>query len=152
MDLREKDYVVIVQCHLVKQRCPGYYCEKAFHERTGGFADYPRDKDYRKINMTCGGCCGQAVQRKLSSLARQLQKKENIGKERIVVQLSSCITKDNFHGPPCPHLGYLKTLLGRVGIDYREDTRISKLSEQRRRDGIYKQNTDAADEDCGMDG
>ena len=139
MDLAEKDYVVVVQCHIVKERCPGYFCEKAFHERTGGFADYPRDRAYRTLSMTCGGCCGLAVQRKLTSLARQLNKRESIEKDRIVVQLSSCMTKDNFHGPPCPHLGYIKTLIARAGLDVREDTQISELSEKRRREGIYEQ-------------
>jgi len=88
IDPAEKDYVVIVQCHIVKQRCPGYFCEKAFHERTGGFADYPKDRAYRVMNMTCGGCCGRAVHRKLSSLLRQLKKREGIEKDRVVVQLS----------------------------------------------------------------
>ena len=141
--LDQKDYVVVVQCAIVKERCPGYFCEKAFHERTGGFADYPKDHAYRTLYLTCGGCCGLAVQRKLTSLARQLNKREGIEKDRIVVQLSSCMTKDNFHGPPCPHLGYIKTLIARAGLDVREDTSISELAEQRRRAGIYVQSPDA---------
>ena len=80
MNLAEKDYLVIVQCDIVKQRCPGYLCEKAFHERTGGFADYPKDKSYRVINLTCGGCCGRALHRKLTLLKRTLMKKEQIDK------------------------------------------------------------------------
>ncbi|MBL7224189.1 MAG: CGGC domain-containing protein [Candidatus Brocadiae bacterium] len=138
IDLASKDYVVIVQCHIVKERCPGYFCEQAFHERTGGFAGYPADKAYRSLYITCGGCCGRAVQRKLTSLTRQLEKREGIGKDRIVVQLSSCMTKDNFHGPPCPHLDYIKTLIARVGLDVREDTRISDLAEKRRTDGVWQ--------------
>ena len=63
IDIKNKDYIVVVQCHIVKERCSGYYCEKAFNERTGGFADYPREKSYRIMNMTCGGCCGRAVHR-----------------------------------------------------------------------------------------
>ena len=137
-DLTAKDYVVVVQCDIVKERCPGYFCEKAFHERTGGFADYPADKPYRVLTLTCGGCCGRALHRKLTSLCRQLRKREGIGPERLVVQLSSCITKDNFHGPPCPNLAYLKTLIGRVGLDVREDTVISATSEARRQDGVYQ--------------
>ena len=124
-DLDNKDYIVVVQCDLVKQRCSGYFCEKAFHERTGGFAEYPADKAFRTLYLTCGGCCGRAVQRKLSHLVRKLKKQENIEKDRIVVQLSSCITNDNYHGPPCPHLDYLKTLIGRLGLDIREGTEIS---------------------------
>lgn len=137
IDLKDKDYIVIVQCHIVKERCPGYICEKAFHERTGGFTDYPKDKDYRKINLTCGGCCGRAVHRKLSNLIRMIKKKEGITKDRIVVQLSSCITKNNFHAPPCPHLSYLKTLFARLGLDVCEDTHIDEKSEKRRKAGVY---------------
>ena len=137
VDLTEKDYVVIVQCHIVKERCSGYNCERAFHERTGGFAAYPKDKTYRMLNMTCGGCCGRAVQRKLSNLTRRIKKEEDIGKDRIVVQLSSCITKDNFHAPPCPHMDYLKALIAKLGLDVREDTIIYEKSEKRRKEGLY---------------
>ena len=59
LELKSKKYLVIIQCHIVKQRCPGYLCEKAFHERAGGFADYPKDNTCRVINMTCGGCPGR---------------------------------------------------------------------------------------------
>ena len=134
----EKDYIAIVQCHLVKQRCSGYFCEKAFHERTGGFSDYASDKPYRTLYMTCGGCCGRAVHRKLSNLMRDIKKQEGVGKKRLVVHISSCITKDNYHGPPCPHLEYLKRLIGKLGLDIREDTSISKKSAERRKAGRYE--------------
>ncbi len=137
VNLKEKDYIVIVQCHIVKERCSGYNCERAFHERTGGFAAYPKDKTYRMLNMTCGGCCGRAVQRKLSNLTRRIKKKEDIGKDRIVVQLSSCITKDNFHAPPCPHLDYLRGLIAKLGLDMCEDTVIDEKSQERRKTGLY---------------
>jgi len=138
MDLTQKEYVVVLQCHIVKERCPGYQCERAFHERTGGFADYPRDRPYRTLSMTCGGCCGRATHRKLTRLLRSLQKKEGIGKERVIVQLSSCMTNDNYHAPPCPHLGYIKTLIARLGLDVCEGTVVSAKAEQRRRDGTYR--------------
>ncbi|MBN1816302.1 MAG: CGGC domain-containing protein [Sedimentisphaerales bacterium] len=137
VDLTEKEYVVVIQCDIVKQRCPGYLCEKAFHERTGGFAEYPKDKAYRVIYMTCSGCCGRAVHRKLTLLKRSLKKKENIEKDKIVVQLSSCMTKDNYHAPPCPHLDYIKTLIERVGIDCLENTEVNLKSQERREDGLY---------------
>ena len=137
IDLKGKDYVVIVQCHIVKERCPGYNCEKAFHERTGGFAGYPRDKAYRTLYLTCGGCCGRALHRKLSNLTRRIKKQEGIDKNSIVVQLSSCITQDNFHAPPCPHLDYLKSLIAKIGIDVHEDTYINETSEKRRKAGLY---------------
>jgi predicted metal-binding protein len=141
VDLKKKDYVVIVQCHIVKERCSGYNCERAFHERTGGFAAYPKDKTYRMLNMTCGGCCGRAVQRKLSNLIRRIKKNENIDEDRIVVQLSSCMTRDNFHSSPCPHLDYLKGLIARLGLDVREDTFIDEKSEKRRKEGLYTSGT-----------
>lgn len=137
MNLNQKDYLVIVQCDIVKQRCPGYLCEKAFHGRTGGFAEYPADKPYRVINLTCGGCCGRALHRKLTMLKRTIKKKEGIDKDKIVVQLSTCITKDNYHAPPCPHLDYLKALIEKIGIDYREDTEINEKSEKRRVERVY---------------
>jgi predicted metal-binding protein len=136
--MKEKDYIVIVQCHLVKQRCSGYFCEKAFHERSGGFSGYSPDKAYRTLYLTCGGCCGRPLHRKLSNLIHKIKAKEGVEKDRIVVQLSSCITKDNYHGPPCPHLDYLKVLIAKLGLDVREDTVISQKAEQRRRTGMYK--------------
>jgi predicted metal-binding protein len=138
IDLKDKDYIVIVQCHIVKERCSGYNCERAFNQRTGGFAAYPKEKAYRMLNMTCGGCCGRAVHRKLSNLIRQIKKNEAVAKDRIVVQLSSCITKDNFHSTPCPHLDYLKGLIAKLGLDVREDTYINEKSEERRKAGLYK--------------
>ena len=137
IDLKDKDYIVIVQCHIVKERCSGYNCELAFNERTGGFAAYPNEKAYRMLSLTCGGCCGRAVHRKLSNLIRRINKAEGITKDRIVAQLSSCITKDNFHSPPCPHLDYLKSLIAKLGLDVRDDTYIDEKSEKRRKEGLY---------------
>jgi predicted metal-binding protein len=134
----DKDYVIIVQCDIVMERCSGYFCEKAFHARTGGFADYSREKLYRTLYLTCGGCCGRALHRKLMHLVEKIEKKEGVKRDRLVVQLASCITKDNHHGPPCPHLGYLKTLIQRTGIDLRCDTAISQRSQELRCAGVYK--------------
>jgi predicted metal-binding protein len=136
-DASDKGYIAIVQCHIVKERCSGYSCEKAFQDRTGGFAAYPADKAYRTIFMTCGGCSGRALHRKLLHLVRRSKKGEGLDKDRIVVQLSSCITRDNCHAPPCPHLDYLKGLIAKVGLDVREDTVISPKAEQRRKEGTY---------------
>ena len=137
MDFSGKDYIVVVQCDIVKERCPGYLCEKAFNERTGGFSGYAKDKKYRIMNMTCGGCCGRAIHRKLTQFLRGIKKKEEIGKEQIVVQLSSCMTKDNFHALPCLHLDYIKALIAKTGLDVCEDTVISETSEKRRKEGLY---------------
>ena len=135
--LKDKDYVAIVQCHIVKERCSGYNCESAFNERTGGFSNYPGGKSYRMLNLTCGGCCGRAVQRKLSNLVRRIKKSEGISKERIAVQLASCLTKDNYHSSPCPHLDYIKGLIAKLGLDICEDTYINEKSEKRRKEGRY---------------
>jgi len=136
-DLEHKKYVAIVQCHIVKERCSGYNCERAFNERIGGFSIYPREKVYRTLNLTCGGCCGRAVHRKLSNLIRRIKKQEGMEKDSIVVQLSSCITKDNFHSSPCPYLDYLKALIGKLGLDVREDTFINKAAEKQSKVGRY---------------
>ena len=135
--MADKDYIVVVQCHTVKERCAGYFCEKAFHERTGGFADYPKEKPYRFLTLTCGGCSGKATLRKLTNLLRCLKKHEGIERDRVVVHLSSCITKDNFHSPRCLFADYIKTLVARVGLDCREDTHISPVAEKRRKEGVY---------------
>ncbi len=135
--MSDKKYIVVVQCHIVKERCSGYNCESAFNERTGGFAAYPSDRSYRTLNLTCGGCCGRAVQRKLSNLVRRIKKNEGIGKDKIVVQLASCLTKDNFHSTPCPHLDYLRGLIAKLGLDVREDTYVNANSEKLRREGVY---------------
>lgn len=137
VDVKDKDYVVVVQCHIVKERCSGFCCEKAFAERTGGFADYPQDREYRILTLTCGGCCGKALHRKLSHVSRQIKKHEQVKKDRLVVQLSSCITKDNYHSPPCPHLDYIRALIARAGLDVREDTVISEKAQARRDAGVY---------------
>ena len=136
--MQEKDYIAVVQCHIVKERCSGYHCEKAFQDRSGGFASYSPEKSLRALHLTCGGCCGLALHRKLSNLTRRLAKTEGISKDRVVVQLSSCITKDNYHGPPCPHLDYLRTLIGKLGLDVMNDTTINKTSEALRQSGKYQ--------------
>ena len=137
--MQPKDYIAIVQCHIVMERCSGYFCEKSFHARSGGFSQYPAEKSFRTLYLTCGGCCGLAVHRKLSDLIHSIQKKESIDKEKIVVHLASCITKDNYHGPPCPHLDYLKAIIAdKLGLDIISDTHISVLSEKRRAKGKYK--------------
>ena len=137
VDVNEKDYVVIVQCDIVKERCSGYNCERAFNERVGGFSAYPKDTVYRSLYMTCGGCCGMAVHRKLGNLVRRIKKQEGIGKDHIVVHLASCMTKDNYHSSPCPHLDYLKGLIAKLDLDICEDTFINESSEKRRKAGIY---------------
>ncbi|MCD6534750.1 MAG: CGGC domain-containing protein [Deltaproteobacteria bacterium] len=133
-----KTYIAVIQCHLVKQRCSGYFCEKAFNERSGAFSVYAGEENLRILYMTCGGCCGRATHRKLANLIRMSKKRENIPKDQIVVHLASCITNDNYHGPPCPHLDYLKELIAKLSLDLVEGTNISPKAEARRLEGKYK--------------
>ena len=131
-------YVVVVQCHIVKQRCSGYLCEYAFFNRTGAFSIYSENSKLRFLPMTCGGCCGRSVHRKLNNLIRKIKKKEGITKDEIVVHFSSCISLDNFHGSPCPHKEYLETLVkDKLGLKVIHGSRINKVAEKRRNQGVY---------------
>ena len=138
MELANKKYAVILQCDIVMERCSGYFCEKAFKARVEGFEGYPKDKDLRSIYMTCGGCCGRGTHRKLSHLIRKLKEYEQVPKDQVIVQLASCITKDNYHAPKCPHLDYIKELLDKLDLDYFEDTHVDETSEAKRQSGTYK--------------
>ena len=92
-DPNKKDYIVVVRCHIVAEHCSGYRCEKSFHQRTGGFADYPREKTYRTLYLTCGGCCGQAVQRKVTELARHVCSELD---SAVFIFSTPCLMNDNF--------------------------------------------------------
>ena len=132
-------YIVALQCHIVKERCSGYLCELAFQERAGGFAPYAGQGQIRFLPMTCGGCCGRASLRKLSNLIKQLKAKEGVTKEQITVHLASCVCKDNYHAPPCPHQSYLETLIkDKLNLSIAYGTRISKTAEKKRTEGVYK--------------
>ena len=139
IEIQEKDYIVVVQCDIVMERCSGYYCEKAFNERGGGFAVYPREKTYRTLYLTCGGCCGRAVHRKVYDLIAAIREEEGVKKDRIAVHLSSCVTKESYHGPKCPHVDYLKTMIEeKLSLDLIDATTISRTSEGLRKEGVYK--------------
>ena len=139
IEIQQKDYIVVVQCDIVMERCSGYYCEKAFNERGGGFAVYPREKAYRTLYLTCGGCCGRAVHRKVYDLIAAIREKEGVKKEKIPVHLSSCITKESYHGPKCPHVDYLKTMIEeKLSLDLIDTSTISETSEGLRNEGVYK--------------
>lgn len=130
--------LVIIQCDLVLQRCPGFFCDRAFVNRSGGFKDMNVDEHTRKINISCGGCCGRAIHRKLQLLAAKAKKYDQIEKDEIHIKLSSCISKDNYHGPPCPNLEYIKKLIDKTGLKYSMDTTVSEKAETRRNSGIYQ--------------
>ena len=137
--MENKDYIVIVQCHIVKERCSGYFCEASYSQRSGEFSAYPKDKEFRTLYFTCGGCCGRAIHRKVANLLMNLKRKESTGKENVVVHLSSCITKDSYHGPRCPHLDYLVEIIrDKLKVDLVLGTKINDKSEKLRKDGQYK--------------
>jgi predicted metal-binding protein len=138
--MKDKKYIVVLQCHIVKERCSGYLCEHAFNERSGTFSKYPKDPSIRFLSLTCGGCCGRATHRKLSHLIKAISKKENIEKDQLQVHLSSCIAFDSYHGGVCPHKKYLETLIcDKLGLDCTDGSKISDLTEKRRAEGLYEQ-------------
>jgi len=131
-------YIVVVQCHIVKERCSGYLCEYSLAERIGAFSDYPKDAPIRFLSLTCGGCCGRALHRKLSNLLKNIKRKENIRKEEIQILFSSCIAFDSYHGGACPHKKYLETLVhDKLKLNYVDGSKISDITEKRREEGIY---------------
>ena len=134
-----KEYLVIVQCHIVKEQCSGYLCEMSFTKRRGRFSDYAEQSPARMLSITCGGCTGRAVHRKLMGFLKTIKRAEGIEKDQVQVHLSSCITNDSFHGLPCPHLDYLKTIINeKLGLDLAYGTFISDTAEKRRAEGRYK--------------
>jgi len=130
--------IAIVQCHLVHQRCPGYFCDRTFVTRTDGFSGLDLSPDVRKLSFTCGGCCGRALHRKLVQLKKKAKQYDSIEPENILVKLASCITKDSYHGPACPHVDYLKALVQKTGLSFSCDTHISKRAEAKRASGEYE--------------
>ncbi len=140
IDVTKKGYVVVVQCdQVVHEVCPGFLCEHAFNGRMDAFARYPTEQKLRYISISCGGCPGRAVLRKLQNLKDNFKKREQLSPDFGVVHLSSCTTRHNHHGPRCPHIDYIKEQVARASFDCIEDSRISKLSEKRRQEGIYPQ-------------
>ena len=138
-DTQEKNLVVVVQCdQVVHEVCPGFLCEHAFSSRTDAFARYADNKDMRYMSVSCGGCPGRAVVRKLMNVRNNLKKRENRPHSEVVVHLSSCITRSNHHAPRCPHIDYIKGQVARAGFDCVEDSRLSPTAEKRRQQGLYQ--------------
>lgn len=134
----DKEVVIILQCHIVMERCGGYFCERAITHREDAFARYPKQQPLRHVMLTCGGCCGRATQRKICNYLNKLKQKEGIDRSRVVVHLATCITQASYHGPKCPHLDYLRELLARLEIEVRDDTHLSKTAVKRRAKGMYE--------------
>lgn len=132
-------YIVTVQCdRRTNQVCAGYQCEWAFTTRRDAFAGYPAGENVRYLPMSCGGCPGRSLERKLMNLKKGLKKRENRGLEGVRVHLATCITRNSRHGAKCPHLAALKQQIEIAGLPWVEDSRISPLAEKRRAEGLYQ--------------
>ena len=130
-------YRVIIQCDESLKRCSGYACMASFYDKSGKFAD--ADPDSRYISFSCGGCPGKGVNTKLSHLTKKLKKKESLGREEVIVHLSSCMTTDNHHFDRCPHVDYIKKIIAKMGYEtVVEGSYISGGAEKKRDAGIYK--------------
>ncbi len=135
----EKKYIVVIQCHIVKERCSGFKCEHVFHNRKDCFSLYENNQNLRLLSMTCGGCCGLAILRKLQNLISQVKKIENISRGEIVVHLSSCISFESFHGPECPHKEYVSRIITeKAGLDLVYGSRLNPKTETKRGKNLYK--------------
>ena len=136
--MEQPKLIVTVQCDIVKERCSGYACVSAFNGRQHAFADYPPDAEIAMLPMSCGGCCGKRVLRKLSNVKKQVKKKGVKFPEEVLVHLSSCVALSSFHGPKCPNLDYMKECIGRHKLRIVEGSCVSGQSEKRRQEGVYK--------------
>ncbi len=124
-------YIIALQCHIVKERCSGYLCEESFYNRQGGFSGYPKDADIRYLSFTCGGCCGRATLRKLANALKLLKKRADIDSAEVVLHYSSCMCRESFHGPKCPHFDYIQELVSRKELTTVEGTQISDKTSSR---------------------
>ncbi|MCX7711565.1 MAG: CGGC domain-containing protein [Clostridia bacterium] len=132
----ETKYVVIVQCDIAHKRCSGFACTNAFYNKDDVFAGY--EDSVRYISFTCGGCCGKGIASKLEHLSKRLKSKNDIGKDDVVVHLSSCIVTDNYHYDRCPHADYIKSIVVKKGFrNIIEGSYISKGATKKRAEGIY---------------
>ncbi|WP_430885315.1 CGGC domain-containing protein [Fusibacter sp. JL216-2] len=129
-------YAVLIQCQIAKNRCSGFACTNAFYNRDEMFKDYPPSTKY--IAFTCGGCCGKGTAAKLEHFTKKLAKAEGLSKNEIVVHLASCMVTDNHHYDRCPHVEYIKKIIGKHGYNnIVEKTYISKNAHKRRCEGQY---------------
>jgi len=130
-------YVLIIQCDIAHNRCSGYACTESFYNREGMFENY--EDGTRYISFTCGGCCGKSVAAKLEHFAAKCSKNGNISKDDVTVHLSSCMVTDNHHYDRCPHVDYIRDIVGKKGYEnVVEGSFISKSAAFKREKGIHK--------------
>ena len=128
--------VAVVQCAIALERCSGFSCARAFHNRTHHFRGYADGVLY--VPFSCGGCPGRRVSRLAAHVARMASKKENLHKEQIRVHLTGCVVTDNAHYPACPFKDYMVAILEQNGFAVVEGGYEAEKSAQRRSEGYYK--------------
>ncbi len=129
-------HVIIITCEIANRRCSGFACANAFYNREEVFASY--GDDVRYISFTCGGCCGKGVASKLEHFSKKAQVKNGVGKDEVVVHLSSCMVTDNYHYDRCPHVDYIKSIVAKKGYTaVVEGTYISRTAVKKRAAGLY---------------
>ena len=129
--------VAVIQCHIAHERCPGARCAVVFARREDRFAGYPKDASIFYVPFTCGGCPGRRVSRLVTQLRKAMQK-AGVEPGEIVFHLASCLSNDNAHYPPCPHLVYIEKILARKKARVVRGSRISATAERRREEGLYE--------------
>lgn len=95
--------VGIIRCMMTEDYCPGTKDFKAVHEKTGSFEGIEEDIEIVGF-INCGGCPGK----KSVLRARQLVER---GADTIV--FTSCITKGNPIGYPCPFAKKMQELIAK---------------------------------------
>lgn len=95
--------VGIIRCMMTEDYCPGVKDFKAVREKTGGFEGIEEDIEIVGF-INCGGCPGK----KSVLRARQLVK---FGADTIA--FTSCITKGNPIGYPCPFAKRMQDILAK---------------------------------------
>lgn len=128
----------IVQCDYAKERCSGFGCVNSFAQRIDAFAKYPADSAIMVVPFECGGCPGRRIGRSAAHLAKRAKKKADVEKDEIIIHLASCITTDNGHYPPCPHVDYIMEILKRKGIKVKKGSYRSKTAQKKRDEGVYE--------------
>lgn len=129
-------FVVIIQCEIAHNRCSGFACTQAFYKNEEMFKAYEAGTEY--LSFTCGGCCGKSVAAKLEHFSKNLLKKTALKKQDVVIHLSSCMVTDNHHYDRCPHVDYIRQIIGKKDYDQIvEGTYISRNATVKREAGIY---------------
>ena len=75
----------------------------------------------------------------IGSFAAKCSKNGNISKDDVTVHLSSCMVTDNHHYDRCPHVDYIRDIVGKKGYEnVVEGSFISKSAAFKREKGIHK--------------